>query len=148
MALSIYETASPTANFSEGGTFTNPIQQAFDGITGGVIERRYYVRNNAADNFYTVIQVQPVVISGTDIVTGPDDGFNWKLIAGDTQPLQAQWDLVTSGNLISLADIGSSGSGDTTTFLPFWIRIEVPIGAAVTSFEGVQLQTTSTENTV
>lgn len=148
MALSIYQTASPSTNFSEDGTFANPIQQAFDGVTGGVIETKYYVRNNDDSFFYTVILVQPIVVSGTDIVTGPDDGYNWKLIVGDTQPLQAQWDLVTAGSSISLADIGSAGNGDTTTFLPFWIRIEVPIGAPVTSFEGIQLQTTSTENTI
>ena len=145
MALKIYESANPATAFSSDGEFSNPISVAVDGIVGATILRRYFVRNDSALHYYTDIQVTSVVNSGLDIVSGATAGFAWKLIAGDSQPLEDQWGIIAPGNTMELADIGELGDADTTTYLPFWLRIEVPRGVDVQSFENVSLEITATE---
>src|SRR5688500_171332 len=100
MGLKIYDEASPSSSFSTDGEFTNPITFAVDGVIGATILRRFYVRNDDAANYYTDIQVTPVVNGGVDIVTGATGGYRWKLIAGDTQPLDDEWETVAAGNTI------------------------------------------------
>ncbi len=148
MALSIYESAVPTTVFSEDGTLTNPISITIDGLRGGVILRRYYVRNDDNTKYYTSITLQPIVNSGLNIVNGSINGFSWKLIEGDTQPLDDQWAITTSGNQISLTNIGTAGNGDTTTYLPFWLRVDVPRNVDVQSFSNVSLEINSISNNV
>ena len=146
MGLAIYESPNPDTAFSTEGIFTKPLTIAIDGAIGGTFVRRYYLRNDAPDRYWTNIEVKPLVLSGTDIVSS--NGFSWKLIAGDSLPLEEEWDLVSAGNTISLSNIGSSGNGDTTTYLPFWLRIEVSRGVDVQSFENVTLEISSDENSV
>lgn len=146
MALKIYETPNPTLDFSENGTFTNPLSMSFNGVTGEVIEQRFYLRNDDVSKWYSNITIQ-AVDHGDAIVDGTD-GYSWKLIAGDERPLEEQWGLVTAGDPIDMEDIGSASAGDDTTYLPFWLRIEVPRGAPVESFQGVQLDVQATESLV
>lgn len=142
MGLKIYKSATPTSAFSTDGSFTNPISHAFDGITGQVIEKRYFVRNDDVAKNYTSIQL--VLIDGGDNIvngSGATAGFFWKLHEGDTQPLEEQWSQRGKGNTISLSDIS-----DTNTYVPFWVRIEVPAGASIQSFQSVQPRITAVES--
>lgn len=140
MALKIYEYANPASGFSTDGEMTNPIRNTFDGRTGGVIERRMYVRNDNALVMYSgVITLEPEDLSGRNIVDGVD-GYSWKLKAGDIQPLAEEWATIDEGNQITL-----SGLVGTTTYLPFWLRIEVPANAEVESFDDVTLKLTCNE---
>jgi hypothetical protein len=141
MALGIYAEADPGSAFSSEGTFDNPITTAFDGTSGGVVERRYYVRNDAPTLQYSDIAVSPV--DGGDNLVDGSAGYSWKLIVGDQRPLEEQWSLKTAGEEIDLSDIT-----DTTTYLPFWVRIEVPRGAPVESFQSVSLQIEATESII
>lgn len=151
MGLKIYDEVKPDTAFSIEGTFTNPLSHSFNGISGEVIQKRYYIRNDDAGYYYSNIAVQPID-GGDNIVDGigVTDGFMWQLIAGDTQPLEAQWnpELAVPGEAISLGDIGSSSDGDTRTYLPFWLRITVPRGAIIKSYQGVTLKITATEGLV
>lgn len=144
MGLLIYRAPDPSTAFSAGGTFTNPLVSAFDGITGNVLNRRYYIRNDAANRSYESITLQPVHLNGTNIIDGTD-GFNWKLIAGDEEPLEEQWSLVSPGNQIVIPDIGTAVLADLTTYEPFWLRITVPRGAPVESHSGIKLKIDYTE---
>jgi hypothetical protein len=146
MTLKIYENANPNTSFSISEEFSNPISHAFDGVNGGVIEKCYYVRNDNALNWYTNIKVQP--IDGGDNIVDGSNGFSWKLYAGNQQPLEEQWSLVSAGNQITLSDIGSASNGDISTYLPFWVRIEVPAGSSVQSFQSVKLRINTTEGLV
>lgn len=148
MSLHIYPNELPDSSFSQAGNFDNALSIAFDGIVGGVLEKRLYVRNNNNGFYYTGIQVQPVILSGTDIVTGATAGFEWKLNAGDAQPLQVEWDLISAGALINLSDLGSAGTPDIATFLPFWLRIEIPANSVIQVFENASLRITATQNVV
>jgi hypothetical protein len=148
MGLGIYEEATPSSALSDSGDYTNPLTVALNGTTGASREVRLYVRNDGspAGRWYSTVSVQPVVDSGEDPISGPL--FTWKLIAGDTDPTEGAWSAVDGGNSISLSNIGSGGNEDTSTYLPFWLRIEIPKGAPVTSFDNVTLRITHTENLV
>lgn len=148
MSLDIYKNADPSTIFSSDSTFSNALSITVDGVIGSIIQRKYYVRNDNILRFYTNVKVKPKVLSGLDIITGANQNFIWKLNAGDAQPLEDQWTLVSAANTISLSDLGQSGSGDITTFLPFWLRIEVPRATPITSYQNIGLQTIADENIV
>jgi hypothetical protein len=147
MGLLIYEAAEPASAFSVGNDYTTPIAHTFDGVQGAVILRRYFVRNDDPAFSYSNIKVQPIHIEGDNIIDGTD-GFLWKLVPGDQEPLEEQWGLVSPGNDIDIPDIGTGISSDTSTYEPFWLRIEVPRGASVKSHEGIKLRITATESAV
>lgn len=137
MALLIYDIADPQSAFSENGDFTNPLSLSFDGVEGGIIKQKLFVRNNDTSKSYTGITITPV--DGGDGLVNGADGFSWKLVAGDEEPLEEQWAGVAAGNIISIPDIG-----DSTTYQPFWIRVEVPSGSSIQSFQSVQLKIDAT----
>jgi len=147
--LDIYESATPTSAFSLAGSFSNPFSVTADGVEGEAVETKVYLRNDSALYYYTGISVQPVD-TGDDIVDGSGAtlGYEWKLYAGDQQPTAEQWDLVAAGNSISLSNLGSAGTPDTSTYLPFWVRVKVPRWAPVRSYSGVQLRITYTQTGV
>lgn len=144
MALKIYESASPGSAYSTDSSYSAPLSLSFDGINGGYKYVKLYLRNDDPTYYYTGITIQPVMLSGTSIIDGTN-GWSWKLKAGDTQPLEAEWDLLTDANSISMADLGSSGTPDTNTYLPFWLRIEIPAGAEIKAYQNVTLRKTANE---
>ena len=148
MGLNVYELADPGAAFSNDQSFTNALSVTADGIVGTALHRRYYVRNDDNALWYNNLKLQAVVLQGDDIVTGATEGFRWKLIAGNEEPLEEVWDLTSGGNQISLSDIGEAGTGDITTFLPFWLRIEIPRSSQVRSYQNIGLTITADENLV
>jgi hypothetical protein len=144
--LTVYSSPNPDADYSSDASYSNPLAFSVDGQTGAVITRKLYLRNDDGAMYYTGITLTPVVDSGLDIVSGATEGFTWKLIAGDTEPTEIQWASVDPAAPISLADIGSSGNGDTVTYLPFWLRIELPRGVDVQVFQGANLEISADEN--
>lgn len=151
MGLKIYDEVKPDSFFSTGGTFENPLSLSFNGTSGEIIQKRYYVRNDDANYYYEGITIQPVD-NGDNIVdgTGVTEGFMWQLIAGDQQPLEAQWDpeITEPGASIVLGDIGSSSDGDIRSYIPFWLRITIPRGVAIKSYQGVTLKISASEGLV
>jgi hypothetical protein len=139
MALRIYPAAAPDNPYSQGATMTNPLRLGFNGREAGISEVRYYLRNDDATYDYTSITIQPIDQSGRDITDGTND-FAWKLSAGNTQPTSDEWDAITPGAAISMSDIT-----DISTYLPFWLRIEIPRGASVMSYDDAVLRIAATE---
>lgn len=122
---------------------TNPIRHSFDGRVGGVLEKRYFLRNDDANTAFSGIQLYPVDLGG-DHLTDGTNGFAWKLKAGDQQPLDQEWATIAPANTIMFSGIGDGTiGGDISTYLPFWLRIEVPKGANVSSYDDVVLRTTA-----
>jgi hypothetical protein len=144
--LDIYETANPLTAYTVSGEFTNPFSCAFDGVAGEVVERRVYLRNDDPLYFYENITVQPVD-GGDSIVdgSGVTEGYSWKLSEGDQQPGEEEWSYIDTGNEINFDDLGSLALPDISTYLPFWVRVEVPKGAPVESFKNVYLRITFDE---
>ena len=148
MGLNVYELADPSTAFTDDGSFTNALSITADGIVGTALHRRYYVRNDDNALWYNNITVQAVVLEGDDIVTGATEGFRWKLVVGNDEPLEEVWDLTSGGNQIELSDIGEAGTGDITTFLPFWLRIEIPRSSPVKSYQNIGLRISGDENLI
>lgn len=147
MSLKIYADAAPDTAFSTDGDFTNPLAMAFDGLVGGTFYKKFYVRNDDANAYYESITLEPQYVSGDNIIDGTD-GYLWKLFAGDTLPLEEQWEGVGAGNKIDIPNIGTSSAGDIGTYEPFWIRVTIPRSAPVKSHTGIQLVITAEENLV
>lgn len=135
MALGVYEIADPDKAFSVSGEFTNALPITFDGTLGGVVKRRYYVRNDDVDHVYSGISLNPIELTtGSSIIDGTD-GFNWKLKAGDDEPLEEEWALISPASGVNIPSINT-----THIYEPFWIRFEVPRGAEVRPHEDVKLR--------
>lgn len=141
MALGIYADADPETSFSQSGDFSNPIKEAIDGVEGGSIDRLYYVRNDDSGVTYSGISLSVDDTTGKSIVDGTD-GFSWKLSAGSTRPTETEWTATTAGAAISLDDIE-----DTSTFLPFWLRMTIPRNSRIKTYTDVNLVLTATEVT-
>lgn len=141
MTLRIYDEASVSSTpLSINSLFTNALIVPFDGRTGGSSEHLLYIRNSNAIYEYTSITLTAEQLEGDmDLIAGTQ-GFSFKFYAGSTQPTTEQWAVIQSSNTITLDDID-----DTVTFLPFWVRIEVPRQVSVQMFRGVKLKITSTQ---
>lgn len=139
MALRIYPDEGISAPYSQDGTMTNAFRQAFDGRTGQIRETRLYLRNDDALKNYTGIVISSVNLSGRNIADGTD-GYSFKLSAGDTQPTSDGWRAISDGNSISMDSLS-----DTTTYLPFWLRVEIPKGAPVETVSGSTLRIVASE---
>lgn len=144
MGLLIYDTPEPSAYFSADGLFNNPLLNAFDGVLGGTVNRRLYVRNDDSAKSYTGITLAPVLIEGYNIING-SNGYGWKLMVGETQPLDEQWSLISFANTISIPNIGTALVSDTATYMPFWLRMIVPAESPVASYSNVKLRLNYTE---
>jgi len=148
MALAIYLLASNDSVLSQNGDLINPLAVTFDGRSGGYKQFRLYVRNNSALYYYDNITMTVQDTSGNNIVDRSVDSFTWKLSEGDNQPTQADWDNTAAANTINFTDIGAPSSPDTSTFLPFWVRIEIPAGLDVQTFDDVQFVLHGQENLI
>lgn len=144
MPIAIYTSASSGYDVSQNNTFTNPFAVTFDGQSGGVIQKRLYVRNNTNYLAYSGINISVVDNIGISAV---DDshGYSWKLAAGDAQPTDETWTAISPGNTIVLSGLGNNSVIDTSTYVPFWVRIEVPRGAPVETISDVQFIVTAQE---
>lgn len=139
MSLQITPGADATNPFSQDGYNTNPIRFAVDGRVGGVFERLYYLSNNHATSTFSALTIKPVANTAKDIVNGVD-GYSIKLKAGVTQPNAQEWATIDEGNTITMANLS-----DNLTFLPFWVRIEIPKGAPVDTITNTFLRASGTE---
>lgn len=152
MALDIYREVS-TGIYSVYGQYgvedgLLPITTTHDGVLGEVVEMKLFIRNDDPTEYYENISVYPVSMTTPDDTIGTATGFGVKLNAGNIQPTEAEWDAIDYANTISLDNIGSVGLGDTSTYLPFWFRMEVPSGASVNNKENIVLRVPYTASAI
>jgi hypothetical protein len=147
MALAIYHATDGISKFSQDGAFTAPLLESIDGRTGGSIERLLYIRNDNSLYSYQDIVLKAVDINGVSIVDGTN-GFAWKLKEGAQQPTEEEWGIIDGGNEIILSDLGTPTVSDIATYLPFWLRIEIPRNSNIKTYTDVQLVATAEQVTV
>jgi len=152
MALNLYREVSTGTYLlyqeSGGSSEVLPIITTHDGVLGEVVELRIFVRNDDITEYYENIQVTPVCNSLPDETIGTANGHGVKLFAGNTQPTEAQWEAIDYGAAIDLDDLGSSGLGDTYSYLPFWYRAEVPAGTLANNKENIVLRLSYVANAI
>ncbi|MHA1909774.1 MAG: hypothetical protein ACW98Y_20930 [Candidatus Thorarchaeota archaeon] len=146
MSLAIY--SAPYDDNKLTGTNTT-FTMTFDGRVGGIQDRRIYIRNDETIRWYENITLSVIDYTGDSIVDGTNPGFYWKLMEKDIIPTNEEWDLIASGNTLSLSsDLGSSLLADIVTYLPVWIRVAIPRGQSIQTIKGVILRISATEGVV
>ncbi len=138
MSIGIYTNPDPTTLISQNGAFTNALLVSLNGRLGGVFQKRLFVRNSESNKSYSSIQVLTQNPSDPTLVNGTKN-IHWKLLSGDQQPDDLDWDGVSTGNTISIANIGTSLVADTTTYIPFWLYVRIPRNTNVETLLGVRL---------
>ena len=137
---------SDSVELSDDGTYQHPLLVSLDSAKALTKVVKLYLRNDDAAKYYTGISVYPVD-GGSGIVDGAD-GYSWKLVRKDDEPLEIEWDASPAGGHISFSDIGASGAGDTVTYIPFWLMVTVPKYAQVKTYSDVRMAIDYTEHTV
>jgi hypothetical protein len=148
MGLGVYD--APFGNrFSEDGLQNYPITTTHKGNDGETVELLLYLRNDDPYQYYSDIAITVIDIASPDDTQG-DQGTGWgvKLVAGAEQPTRSKWASVRYANTIQMEDIGSLGNADTTTFYPFWYKIESPPGEDVKTKIDIKIQIDATKNAV
>ncbi len=106
----------------------NPLRTVHDGRLGGADEKLIYFRNDDVAKYYTNIEVVQTNASFNDFGEFGTTGWGVKFISGERRPTEAEWDAAVSGATLNIANIGSTSSADTSTFLPVWVRVVSPGG--------------------
>jgi hypothetical protein len=107
---------------------TDPLRTFHDGHLGGSYEIMVNIRNDDVAKYYTNNQVFIELLSYNDFGEYGTSGWSAKLMFGARQPTEAEWDIVRSGDSISIPDIGTTLVADTSTYHPVWLRIFAPAG--------------------
>lgn len=146
MAIGIYTAASPGTKISQSADFTNPLLVSLDGKIGGVFQKQLFVRNDNSTLWYSLTTLTAVNNITPALINSP--GYSWKLSAGGTQPTDEQWAAITGGNTISLPNLGTASLANTSTYLPFWLRVEIPRNVPVQTILDTTLNITTDENLI
>ena len=150
MALAIYREVSPGiyARYRRRNTTDEelPITSTHDGVLGESVELKLFVRNDDAALYYTNVYVEPIALTSPSDITGiaTGHGFKLKFTTNGVQPTEGAWEATSYGNTIAIGNLGSFGSPDLSTYLPFWCRIECPAGAPANNIENVVLRVSGT----
>lgn len=143
MALGIYTKPNPSYLISQG-TDLYPFRITADGRYTGNMFRKLYIRNDNTLTYYTGITIQIIDNSVGNLYSS--NGWKWKMIEGSHEPVLEELEGISNGNILSFSeDLGSSVKGDITTYLPFWIWVEIPSGLLVVTSTDVSIRHSSTE---
>ena len=147
MSLNLYSKPDETGAFSELSPFT----VTFDGRTGGAIDRKVYLRNDHSRRWYSNIELEAVDTADTrlSMVTDGVPGFFWKLGQGDRPLFTEEWEQIGQGNSIAISGhLGSASFSDITTYLPIWIRVQIPPDIGIATIKEIVIRVTGKENYV
>jgi hypothetical protein len=124
------------------GSFSRPLRTTHDGKNGGADVKLFYVRNDDPTQWYQQVTILPTDSELYDDTIGEHGtGFSVKLKYGTVQPLPHEWESIVAGDSVDLpVDIGTALIADTTTYFPFWIRVNVPGATRVINKRDVKLE--------
>jgi len=160
MALNIYTEPKSTTKLSIDGEQDAPLSIALDGQAGGGMDFKLYVRNDDTTKYYNNITIAPIDSSGGWLVAPVyvdegettvllDKGFVWRLKEGEIKPVPEDWCAITAGNTLTLSDtLGTTIVGNTTIYLPFWLRVEIPRRENAATIKSIVLRIQATEHLV
>lgn len=126
----------------------NQIITTHDGKTGDSVELELHISADDIKVYYSSITLYPENLTSTNYINGTSTGWGIKLREGDNQPTQSEWENISYGNTISFSNIGSGTYGDTSTYLPFWVRIECPSYSVIRDKEVICLTISYIENLI
>lgn len=152
MGLDIYREVSSGiyAKYKQDGVEDGalPITTTHDGVLGESVILKLFVRSSTNTEWFEDISIQPISSVSPSEVDGSSSGFGVKLISGDSEPTEADWDATDYASQITLGDIGSAVAGDINSYLPFWCRQECPAGTSADNKENTSLRLSYSANPV
>jgi hypothetical protein len=119
MAIELLSTEVSATPYSEEGVFNNPLCFAFDGVMGGVQERKLYLKNTSSTSVTVSVEVINAVAN---------DPYSIYLSANETI-----WTVETP-KLTGVVIPGNSG----VQF--FYIKMEVTPDSEISSYRQLQLR--------
>lgn len=138
MGLSAYTSPDITALIDSH----HPLTFTFDGRYGGIQDKCIFLRNDNANLWY-----DNIVVSIID--TGSPIGTSCKMLERDTPPVFEMWrDIVPGASIAIIEGLGTSQFADIVTFLPLWVRIEVPSRLTAQNIISISLSISSQEHLV
>lgn len=151
MALDIYREVSTGTYAVYGidgaGDDHLPIITTHDGVLGEVVEVKLFIRNDDPTEYYQGITVTPISKTSPDDTIGTESGHGVKLYRRGTlstdlqpQPTEAEWAAIDYGAFVSFPNIGQAASGDDSSYLAFWYRVEVPAGSPADNKDNITLR--------
>lgn len=148
----IYDSSiSDYVKLSVDGSFGNPLKTTHNGKYGDVVIVKVFLRNDDSAVYYKDISVYAQDSEGTGIyedVSYNETGWGVKLKEGNTEPSQAEWDDILWANTISIPDLGSPGTPDTSSYRPFWYLITCPPSSEAQNKKDIQLKVDYIEESV
>lgn len=138
MGLNFYD--KDKVIFSKVGDIFGPERTFHDGYIGSVFENVVYIRNDDPTKWYTNITLVLELSGYGDIGEFGTTGWGIKFLYGERRPTEAEWDLVRSGDAISIPDIGVQDDADTHTYHPIWYRVFCPGGESAQIRENQKLR--------
>ena len=115
----------------------NPLISAHDTLYGEVKVYPLFLRNDSALHYYQDISIIIAIGEGEPLEEGSvsSTGILYQLIQQEQEPTLLQWSQAPFTTVTSLDDIGDSESSNTTSYIPFWLRVYMP---ARDSYEIIQ----------
>jgi len=96
---------------------------------------RLYLRNDSTNEWYSNVQVIGTSTQGNDIYSGTGY-FGLKFSVGPNRPTERMWNAIAYNHPAEFQPIGTVAVADTSTFYPFWARVDVSPGSPVAFYQG------------
>lgn len=127
MSLYVYsydEFSESYIKHTDDGSMTIPFVTTHDPMELSVIQKKIFIRNDDPTNYYQDVNIK---WSPESVVVNNTNGWKFKCLAQDKQPTDLEWQVVASGNVVDLGDIGTTDAADLD-YHPVWTRVEAPRG--------------------
>ena len=152
MGISIYyRPGTELIKISRNTDLNNPVITVHDGKVGGAVSLQLFLRNDDSDLWFSNVVVRPVDLVDAypygDVVY-TETGWGVKLSAGSAEPTNSEWEDIEWGNSISMPNIGTASTADTTTYSPFWYMISCPPNIDAITKTDIVLRVSRTTNAV
>ena len=154
VGLGIYTEPKQNARISNGDSFDKPLLLTQDGVEGGILDTRLYLGSN--DNVHAYLGAdEDLAGQGIEIyfddpdnhTTGTTPGWYWKLKAGDKHPTENEWGQAAVGIGVFVGNLYNefnSYDGGLQTYLPFWLRTNIPAITNAQMISSVKLKIVGT----
>jgi hypothetical protein len=140
------ETTGVFSRYSMNGAMDDPIHIVHNGIDGSVIMTKLFLHNPDSTYKYSNLTITP---TPTQYV-GEDNsiGLEFKLLTGDRQPTQSDWDSRTTGTAVQTTSNYAIVSPknyyfpniEDQQYYPFWAYTKIPPRTSSLVNLGISLQ--------
>jgi hypothetical protein len=126
--LSLYPKPEGAPFSRDDRPVTSPFRITIEGLIGGCLVKRCYLRNDDPALYFTNITVRFADELGLYSSGNSANDWSRKLIYSIHEPFPEEWEQVENHNSLTFSSIGSTSLADTFSFFPIWVRCSIPAG--------------------